>query len=31
MPAGFNILERAVWLRTWLALREFRVDGQGAK
>lgn len=30
MPANFNILERAIWLRTWLALREFRADaGQG--
>ncbi|MBT2142710.1 MULTISPECIES: hypothetical protein [unclassified Rhodanobacter] len=27
----FNIIERAIWLRTWLALREFRVDGQGGE
>jgi len=30
MPTTLNIIERAIWLRTWLALREFRVDsGQG--
>jgi hypothetical protein len=30
MPVGFNIIERAIWARTWLALREFRVSaGQG--
>lgn len=31
IPMTFNILERAVWLRTWLALREFQVDGQGGE
>jgi hypothetical protein len=30
MPPTLNIIERAIWLRTWLALREFRFDaGQG--
>jgi len=24
MPVGFNIIERAIWMRTWLALRAFR-------
>jgi len=24
MPVGFNIIERAIWMRPWLALREFR-------
>jgi len=24
MPTTFNIIERAIWMRTWLALREFR-------
>lgn len=26
MPPTFNALERAIWLRTWLALRELKVD-----
>jgi hypothetical protein len=25
MPPTLNIVERAIWLRTWLALRAFRV------
>mgnify|MGYP006951111337 CR=1 FL=1 len=30
MPTTFNIIERAIWMRTWLALREFRVSaGKG--
>jgi hypothetical protein len=29
MPVGFNIIERAIWMRTWLALRMFRTDGRG--
>lgn len=30
MPTTLNVIERAIWLRTWLALREFRPDaGQG--
>jgi len=29
MPPTFNIIERAIWMRTWLALRMFRTDGRG--
>jgi hypothetical protein len=29
MPTTFNIIERAIWMRTWLALRVFRTDGRG--
>ena len=30
MSDTFNIIERAIWAQTWLALREFRADaGQG--
>jgi hypothetical protein len=25
MPVGFNVIERAIWMRTWLALRAFRI------
>lgn len=31
MPIGFNVIERAIWLRTWLALRELGTDGQGGE
>jgi hypothetical protein len=29
MTTRFNIIERALWMRTWLALRGFQADGQG--
>jgi len=28
-PSNFSPVERAIWAQTWLALRAFRLNGQG--